>query len=205
MKYTKKLILVPSERYAELQKCMLQDHHGPERSPEGKIDSQLMGKGADNPESKQSASMNLVEGPPQTGQQPYVKEKTDKHEGEDSTALKAEHIVASMGKPYRSKTKNLLDYLKQAGPGTLNWTSLGELVHKGQPIHGSNIIDLFRSSMHNVPLSLNMPGESNFKSILHELNAPLSLLGNKRWREGLAEKKGFQRHFQLVMMLRVGG
>ena len=185
MKYTKKLILVPSERYAELQKCFLKS----QQNDLSEVMETQTGKGVND--AKSSPTIRTTEVPPRiTTPERSLEVKANNHAQDHSDVLKPEHIVAAMGKPYRSKTKNLLDYLNHADPNILKWTKKGELLHNGQIIPGSNVIDLFRSAMHGISNGLNIPGVNILENILHESNAPISLLGNKYWKDRLTNKKG---------------
>ena len=71
----------------------------------------------------------------------------------------------------------------------MTWNNKGEITYKGNHIAGSYIIDLMRSAMHNVSSTLTVPGTSAFQNILHELNVPITLIGNNNWRTKLQDLK----------------
>ena len=82
--------------------------------------------------------------------------------------------------------------MRKVSPKELTWNNRGEISYKGNVIAGSNIIDLMRSVMHNVASTLHIPGSSALENILHDLNVPITLIGNNNWRARLNRLKDGQ-------------
>ena len=192
MKFAKKLVLVPSDRYEQMQNLLLskQNEKAQEEDTSQGIQQQqqqLGGASVTDPSTVPA---------PDTA---TVPRHTSKGESEEKGAvsqaveplpdkpsfpgsLKDQQIVDSVGRKFRNKTANLLSYVRKVNPKEMTWNDKGEISYKGDVIAGSNIIDLMRTAMHNVPSTLNLPGSSAFQSLLHESNVPLTLIGNNKWR-----------------------
>ena len=184
MKFAKKLVLVPSDRYEQMQNLLLSKEN--EKALEEDTSQGI--------QQQQQQQQQLGEG--SVTDRATVPTPVSKGESEEkgtvseplpekpsySGSLEDQQIVDSVGRKFRNKTANLLSYVRKVNPKEMTWNDKGEISYKGDVIAGSNIIDLMRTAMHNVPSTLNLPGSSAFQSLLHESNVPLTLIGNNKWR-----------------------
>ena len=188
MKYTKKLVLVPVERYEQLQNSLLKvpkDSGAEEKSTAFARMTQQSGCESEN--GTGTSGERVQEG--------GSGESGAASQAEHSATLEDKHIVDSVGQKFRNKAANLLAYVRRVTPeGEMAWNKRGELIYKGDTIAGSNIIDLFRSVMHNppprtAPSALNVPGSQAFEDMLRHINVPVTLLGSSGWRKKLSNPK----------------
>ena len=189
MKFAKKLVLVPSERYEQMQNLLLNKDS---EKVLGIPQQQQLGGSEAGPATSGSHTVPEHGGKGGSEEPETISTSDGPLPREPSTNLRTlddKQIVDSVGKKFRSKTANLLSYVKRVKPEEMTWNNKGEISYKGNVIAGSNIIDLIRSVMHNVPPSLNVPGSAAFEKILHELNVPITLIGNNNWRSKLHQLK----------------
>ena len=113
---------------------------------------------------------------------PKTKEETTEAPSREKRDETSEMILSLMPKGLRSKTDDLLRFVKKHGT-TISWNERGELLHKGQVLPKTNIVDL----MHDVvrqrrSRSSPPPGWREFSEGLREANVPRELIGNRdRW------------------------
>ena len=89
-----------------------------------------------------------------------------------------EEIVASMPATFRERARLLVRRIKNSG-GKVSWNERGELTLSGQPVPGSNIIDLVSDVVRKRKTIKAPPGMPNFTKALGEVNTPRELIGNK--------------------------
>ena len=100
----------------------------------------------------------------------------------NNETLDTEHIIGTLGKPYRHKARELLKLIQRTDPSIFTWTHSGEIVYNGQKINGSNIIDLIRSVMYKTKVN-KPPGHLEFKHHLRQINVPLTFVSNLESRD----------------------
>ena len=180
MKFTKKFVLAPHERYEEMQRKVLE-----QKLPPGKqficndIQTQHgSGDVSDNPLSS-SLSSSLTCSNDSTQSYPVENKDPamDTLSTLDNNKLDIVYIVDTLGKPYRHKARELLELIQRSNPDVFTWTSSGEIVYNGQLIKGSNIIHLIRSVMYRTKIAKPV-GHLEFKHYLRQINVPLTLVGN---------------------------
>ena len=191
MKFAKKFVLVPGDRYEQMQHLLL-NKENEKIMDEDTSPGMQQQQGGGGEEGSAMASPTIPPAVPEHGSNGGSQEVGDASKPEqssDSRPLEDQHIIDSVGKKFRSKTFNLLAYVRKVSPKEMTWNNKGEITYKGNHIAGSNIIDLMRSAMHNVSSTLTVPGSSAFQNILHELNVPITLIGNNNWRTKLQDLK----------------
>ena len=71
----------------------------------------------------------------------------------------------------RNKGRMLLQHVNRH-PDKFQWTSDGRLKFEGQPIDGSNFVDLIHHFTRRTPANINIHGTAEFGRLLRETNAP---------------------------------
>ncbi len=90
--------------------------------------------------------------------------------------LTVDNIVQGISKPFRTKARSLLNFIKHSGSG-IDWAAQGELVIDGTAVPGSNIISLVRHTMKHY-VRFKPVGTHAFYKALMALNVPPGLIGN---------------------------
>ena len=176
MKYTRKFVLVPNERYEEMHRKLEEQKLFSEKRSKlnGNQTQQGSGEVTENPlMSRSTVFDDVVKSDPVVNKQPLM----DIDSTRNNDKLDTEDIVGTLGKPYRHKARELLKLIQRTDPTVFTWTSSGEIKYNGQLIHGSNIIDLIRSVMYKTKIH-KPPGHLEFKHYLRQINVPLTLVGN---------------------------
>ncbi len=89
-------------------------------------------------------------------------------------------ILASVPINAKKKAQLLLNRIKASG-GTMSWNAQGELLVKGQPVVGSNILDLVNDVLRKRQ-HFNPRGWEQFAQALRDTNVPQDLIGHPdRW------------------------
>lgn len=86
-------------------------------------------------------------------------------------------VIRTVPKTMRSKAANLLERIKE-NPDT-SWNERGEFVYRGQPVVGSNIVDLV-NDMLRFRKTFNPHGRYDFARALRHSHVPQELVGNDR-------------------------
>lgn len=89
-----------------------------------------------------------------------------------------EEIVASMPATLRERARLLVKRMKNSG-GKIAWNDRGELTLSGQPVPGSNIIDLVADVIRKRKTVKAPPAMGDFTKALREVNTPRELIGNQ--------------------------
>ena len=198
MKYTKKFVLVPIDRYEDMQKKLQQQFL---ISEDMKVDTKQVGLGEEQKrppgiQPLKDLGRLTTEETKNTDQDQITTEQittpSTNSINSTETYMNIEDIARTLGKPYRHKAKEILKLIQRIGPHIFTWTNTGEIVYKGQIIKGSNIIDLMRSIMYKTSKISNLLGSVEFEEILKEMNVPLSLIGNVESRGKLINQRGTQ-------------
>ena len=186
MKFAKKIVLVPSERYEQMQMLLEKKKQEREEGEEGETRGSEQ-QGAGHLGSGYSHAMQSISTP----STPYVNTGDStpntvlKPRDTSQDTLEDIRIVDSVGKKFKNKAANLLAYVRSVSPDELTWNNRGEIVYNDKVITGSNIIDLFRSLMHNTANVPDIPGVEAFENVLHNLNVPITLIANNSWKKKL--------------------
>ena len=149
MKYAKKLVVLPIDRYDDMKRKLQQLQESKEtihseslphplnKESRGEEENTMESKMPDTDESSQADSVLTS----------LSSVKVDSHDG-PGRELDLESVAHTLGKPYRHKAKELLKHVKRSSPNHFAWDNKGMIVYKGKHIKGSNIIDLIRSVMY---------------------------------------------------------
>ena len=182
MKFTRKFVLVPHERFDEMQKKLVEKNL-PLTKPFNAKDTLLQqGTGEVNEKPLTQWSSNKLNDSTLSGPAVNKEPPTDTPSVRNNETLDTEHIVGTLGKPYRHKARELLKLIQRTDPSIFTWTHSGEIVYNGQKINGSNIIDLIRSVMYKTKVN-KPPGHLEFKHYLRQRNVPLTLVSNLESRD----------------------
>ena len=180
MKYVRKLIVVPAERFEEMQTKLNRIEHEElpfdyaSRQGKGAHNPVYMPETGDNNITANNSETTVIGEYPNSDAKPSLPKK-----------LEIDAIASTVGKAHRHKAKELLKYIKQTGPNILSWKHNGEIMFHGKPVARSNIIDLVRNLMAKTPKSYSVYGQNEFESVLRELNVPLSLINNPKIRKNI--------------------
>ena len=198
MRYTKKLVLLPIEKYEQMQKMVSQQQNTEKKTPwTSGLNEGQAGAGIPkndhavvpliNQDTVSSMTSAVTDSSPilaTSGSEDDAQQRQWPSSASIST-IDDEHILKAVGQKFRSKASNLLSYIQRMSPQDMSWNSRGELIYKGDTIKGSNIIDLIRTVMHNNSRALVIPGSKVFEQVLKDVNVPITLIGNTSWRDRL--------------------
>ena len=187
MKYAKKLVILPAERYNDMLKRLQENSLSTSVNNHAVVQQKGMGE-QNEPGVIPGSTQKLDESPisdviKEQNEEPVIKE----HNGESQ--LDIEQISNTLGKPYRHKAKELLKLIKRTGPDTFTWTNDGEIINNGNLVKGSNIIDLIRCLMYKTCNGMNTVGYEELEKLLNQMNVPLTLIGNVNSRAKLFKLK----------------
>lgn len=73
--------------------------------------------------------------------------------------------------------KNVFELLKR-NSDVVSWTPHGELIHRGEVVKHSNIVDLINSMMRKKKSDDFLPGQEEFSEILRDINVPQIFIKN---------------------------
>ena len=100
--------------------------------------------------------------------------KEDEEDKESRAELGVEYeIIDSVPKSLKQKARRLLDTIN----GTMSWNDRGEMLYRNAPVPGSNIVDLVNDALRKRK-SFQPVGWKTFARRLHDVNAPMDLVGN---------------------------
>lgn len=88
----------------------------------------------------------------------------------DENPLSIANVLIGVTPRYRKRVERMLALLN----GHITWNSKGEFIHNEHPVLGSHISDLLRDVF--APFKKNITGRKEFRSLLTDLNVPLSIL-----------------------------
>ena len=184
MKYAKKLIVLPMDRYDDMKRKLQQLQESKETNQIAPVHSSnkdlreeeniMDSKNPDTDEILQSDSVLTS----------LSSNKVDSHDN-PGTELDIDTVAHTLGKPYRHKAKELLKHIKRSSTNHFAWDNKGMIIYKGEHIKGSNIIDLIRSVMYKKSKITSPVGLTEFLKILNKSNIPISLIGNSAIKERL--------------------
>nr|DAC81385.1 TPA_asm: acintoc2 [Parasteatoda house spider adintovirus] len=89
-------------------------------------------------------------------------------------------MLSSMPKQFTSNTKNVLEFLKKNND-VVSWTPRGELVHKGEVVKNSNIVDLLNNMMRKKKNNTFITGQEEFREIIKDINLPRTFIKNESY------------------------
>jgi len=101
-----------------------------------------------------------------------------------TTRTTLEDIVSSVPKAYKNKAQLLAKTILRE----LSWTDRNELISNGQPVHGSNILDLVNDVIRKRKY-FNPEGREEFADALRQLNIPQDLVGNSEILDKLRQRQ----------------
>jgi hypothetical protein len=164
MKHTKKVAIIPIEKYDRIMmKINQMEESSVDTAPENHENKQMEGE----PEIEANIS------------QPHLKDTSPPEKKSD--------WMDYFPRKLQFKASIVFKYIKDSA--VLGWNSLGELTVKGRPVRGSHIVDLVRdiisSKRDNKPVGFN-----EFYGNLQ--NIPISLVKNKARIAILQEGRGFK-------------
>ena len=81
-------------------------------------------------------------------------------------------VLATVPKTMQAKASRLMEHLKRE----IAWTALGELIHEGVPVVGSNVVDLVNDLLRK--RKTDPTGWQPFARQLRAINLPMALVGN---------------------------
>lgn len=96
-------------------------------------------------------------------------------ESSDMKGISANEIGKTVPKNLRSKAERLAELLKESGK--IAWDKQNRLIINGQPVEGTNIIDLINDALRRRKTFVPR-GRHIFAAQLRDLNAPRELVGN---------------------------
>ena len=185
MKYAKKLIVLPVDRYQEMRRKL--------QAMEGGQNASLLQESA-TPETQsavkdnhcqETLSVPYNQSSPSQDMPEHAYKTVTSNELDTGCILDAERIVQTLGKPFRHKARELLKYIERSGREQLTWDNKGEVINNGEHIKGSNIINLLRGIMYKKCKNMAYVGQRELEDLLIETNVPLSLIGNVEIRDQL--------------------
>lgn len=90
-------------------------------------------------------------------------------------------VMESVPRTMRKKAERLLNTMKR-NPDLLRWNERGEIVHQGQVVKNSNLVDLVNDVLRKRKRAGTPPGWKPFASALGHANVPRDLIGHPdRW------------------------
>lgn len=98
----------------------------------------------------------------------------------DQSAEMIKNIIESVPKTYRYKAHTLLKYLLDAPSSKIGWDKQGLVTINGAIVTGSNISDLINDAIRERK-TVKAIGRVQFARLLHDINIPLSLIGNRNF------------------------
>ena len=194
----KKLVLLPWARYQKLQDMAHQNASGNRQSEEEEVPGREKvgtpsmvdsvqtagGRSTHQPQLASDTDPPLEKRQPQT--KPTAPEPAVETMSNSPTSTPLDHhIVNSVQQKVKKKTIQLLNYIHSLDPKEISWNHRGEITYRDQFIPKSNIVDLFRTMVHQNSKIQDLPGAETFAQFLHESNIPLTLLNNKHWLKKL--------------------
>ena len=81
-------------------------------------------------------------------------------------------VLDTVPKTMHAKARRLMEHLKR----DVAWTARGELIHEGEPVVGSNVVDLFNDLLRK--RKTDPTGWQPFARQLRAINLPMELVGN---------------------------
>ena len=95
-------------------------------------------------------------------------------DSEEEKDIVRESLINTLPPSYQKNVELILDYLKRAGT---TWNSVGTLLDNGEPVQGSNIVDLVHFLLRRKRKKVSPPeGLSAFRQLLSKANLPKNLL-----------------------------
>ena len=105
-----------------------------------------------------------------------VSESEPKSNEDVTTNAMTSEILRNVPKTLKRRASHLLSRI-QNHPEIINWNSKGELIHEGQTLTGTNIVDLFGDVLRE-RRNFNPPGADVFVHGLSRMNTPQEYIGN---------------------------
>lgn len=101
-----------------------------------------------------------------------------------SARLAVDGVTRSLPKSFRDKGSRLLQHLQHNSDTDISWDNQGRLVIDGQPVLGSNIVDLVYQAVSPQPRKVkDLAGVDSFNHLLDRTNVPASLLSKTSWTQ----------------------
>src|SRR5436190_3273229 len=90
-------------------------------------------------------------------------------------------ILDSVPKTYRPKARSLLKHLLEFPSSRISWDRRGLVTINGADVSGANITDLINDAVRERK-TIEAIGRAQFARLLHELDTPSELIGNRNFR-----------------------
>lgn len=90
--------------------------------------------------------------------------------------LPEDEIMDSIPKQSKNKAKILIQHLKKHPE--IKWTDDGHFMVNGNPVEGSNLVDLVHDYTRKISSKVKVPGSQEFRRRLQETNVPQMAMGN---------------------------
>lgn len=98
--------------------------------------------------------------------------------------LAVDSVTRSLPKTFRDRGSRLLQHLQQNVASDFGWDKQGHLLIDGQPVLGSNIVDLVYQAVSPQPRKVkDLVGVDSFHQLLERTNVPASLLSKASWTQ----------------------
>lgn len=100
---------------------------------------------------------------------------------ESRTDMEIRKVVELLPKKYREKSEQILRSFKN-NSDIVDWTKRSEILYLHKAVPGSNIVDLLHIAMVQSK-NINIAGMDEFINAFRQINAPLTLLVNRKLKE----------------------
>src|SRR5436190_2416396 len=90
-------------------------------------------------------------------------------------------ILDSVPKTYRGKARSLVKHLLEFPPSRISWDRHGLVTINGADVSGANIAELINDAVRERK-TIEAIGRAQFARLLHELDTPSQLIGNRNFR-----------------------
>ena len=129
-----------------------------------------------------------------TASQPPPRDDDAKTEEESKKALDASVMAQSVAKTYRSKAKQLADFI--ASSSNIGWTDTGRVVIDNVELPNSNMIDLLNDAVRERKSHAPPNGRAQLSNALRKAGVPQKLIGNPAfWNEGETSPNNSRENF----------
>jgi len=97
------------------------------------------------------------------------------------TDIEIRNVVALLPKKYREKSEQILHTFKN-NSDIVDWNKRSEIMYLHKTVQGSNIVDLLHIAMVQSK-NINVIGMDEFINAFRQINAPVTLLANRKLKE----------------------